>query len=267
MNRAPDKSRLIWKLAKNDFKTRYAGSYLGVIWALVQPVVTVVLYYFVFEVVFDNRAQRLASGIEAPYVLWLTAGLVPWFYFNETVMQGMQAFLQYNYLVKKVVFEIRLLPLVKMIGSSFVHIFFMFVLIVMYLIYGMKPDIHMIQLPYYSFCMFVLVLGFSYITSSVVIFFRDLNQIINILLQIGMWATPIMWDISFLKGKWEGLRVLFKLNPVYYIVNGYREALFEGRWFWQDGWINLYFWAFAILLMLLGRKIYKSLKPHFADVL
>ena len=144
MNRAPDKSRLIWKLAKNDFKTRYAGSYLGVIWALVQPVVTVALYYFVFEVIFDNRPQLLASGIETPYVLWLTAGLVPWFYFNETVMQSMQAFLQYNYLVKKVVFEIKLLPVVKMVGSSFVHLFFMLVLIVVYLIYGMKPDIHMI---------------------------------------------------------------------------------------------------------------------------
>ncbi len=267
MNRAPDKSRLIWKLAKNDFKTRYAGSYLGVIWALVQPVVTVALYYFVFEVIFDNRPQLLASGIETPYVLWLTAGLVPWFYFNETVMQGMQAFLQYNYLVKKVVFEIKLLPVVKMVASSFVHLFFMLVLIVVYLIYGMKPDIHMIQLPYYSLCMFVLVLGFSYISSSVVVFFRDLSQIINILLQIGMWATPILWDISFLKGKWEPLRILFKLNPVYYIVNGYRGALFEGRWFWQEGWINLYFWAFTAVLFLLGRGIYKSLKPHFADVL
>ena len=70
---------LIWKLAKNDFKKRYAGSYMGALWALVQPVVTVVLYYFVFEVVFQQRALRLAIGIDAPYVLWLTAGLVPGF--------------------------------------------------------------------------------------------------------------------------------------------------------------------------------------------
>ena len=101
MKKASDRYRIIWTLAKNDFKTRYAGSYLGFIWALVQPLVTVVLYYFVFEVVFDNRSQRLASGIDAPYVLWLTAGLVPWFYFNEMIMQGMQSFLQYHYLVKK----------------------------------------------------------------------------------------------------------------------------------------------------------------------
>ena len=126
---------LVWKLAKNDFKKRYAGSYMGALWALVQPVVTVVLYYFVFEVVFQQRALRLASGIDAPYVLWLTAGLVPWFYFSEAVMQGMYAFLEYNYLVKKVVFEIRVLPVVKVLGASFIHVFFAAVMLMSLVLY------------------------------------------------------------------------------------------------------------------------------------
>lgn len=77
--------RLIWKLAKNDFKKRYAGSYLGMVWAFVQPVVTVVMYWIVFDRVFDTRSQLVAGGIEVPYVLYLTAGLVPWFYFSEAV--------------------------------------------------------------------------------------------------------------------------------------------------------------------------------------
>ncbi|MCR5251752.1 MAG: ABC transporter permease [Lachnospiraceae bacterium] len=259
--------QLIGKLAANDFKARYSGSYLGFVWALVQPVVTVVLYYFVFEVIFDNRSQRLASGIDAPYVLWLTAGLVPWFYFNEMVMQGMQAFLQYHYLVKKVVFEIRVLPLVKLIASSFVHVFFLLVLLLMYFLYGQKPDLYLLQLPYYSLCLFFFVLGLSYITSSVVVFFRDLTQIFNILLQIGMWATPILWDLSFIKGKWVPVRFILKLNPVYYVVNGYREALFDKRWFWQDVPMSLYFWGVSLVVFLLGRLIYKRLKPHLADVL
>ncbi|MBR5420810.1 MAG: ABC transporter permease [Lachnospiraceae bacterium] len=261
------KKGLVWTLAKNDFKTRYAGSYLGIVWALVQPLVTVALYYFVFELVFDTRSQRLAEGIDVQYVLWLTAGLVPWFYFSEGMMQGMQAFLQYSYLVKKVVFEIGLLPRVKLAACAFVHVFFMLVLVVMYFCYGYRPSLSILQLPYYSLCLFCLLLGLSYITASVVIFFRDLQQIVNILLQIGMWATPILWDLSFLKGKWEGLRIVFKLNPLYYVVNGYRESLFFGGWFWQQGWINIYFWAVCALFYFLGRRIYKRLKPHFADVL
>ncbi|MBR3524811.1 MAG: ABC transporter permease [Lachnospiraceae bacterium] len=259
--------QLIGKLAVNDFKARYSGSYLGFIWALVQPVITVALYYFVFEVVFRNRSQLLASGIEAPYVLWLTAGLVPWFFFSEMLMQGMQAFLQYHYLVKKVVFEIRILPLVKLCAACFVHIFFLCILFIMYCVYGQPLDPYLLQLPYYSLCMFALALGLSYINSAIVVFFRDMTQLVNILLQIGMWVTPILWDLGILKGKWAGLRFIFRLNPVYYVVQGYREALFDKRWFWEDGWINLYFWGVCILLYLLGRLIFKRLKPHFADVL
>ena len=74
---------LIWKLARNDFKKRYAGSYLGIVWALAQPVVTVLMYWIVFDKVFEARVEFVASNGEAPpYVLYLMAGLVPWFYFS-----------------------------------------------------------------------------------------------------------------------------------------------------------------------------------------
>ena len=99
-----DNRRLIWRLAKNDFKRRYAGSYMGAVWAMVQPVVTVVMYYIVFQVIMKQKAQMLGDGVEVPYLLFLTAGLVPWFYFSEALTNGMMALLEYEYLVKKVVF-------------------------------------------------------------------------------------------------------------------------------------------------------------------
>lgn len=259
--------RLIWKLAKNDFNTRYAGSYMGMLWAMLQPVVTVVLYYFVFEVVFQNKATLLASGIEAPYVLWLTAGLVPWFYFSEAIVQGTQALLEYNYLVKKVVFKISILPIIKIIGATFIHIFFVLVMIILYFVYGYTADVYLLQIPYFSFCMFLFVLALSYASCAIVVFFRDLTQIINILLQVGMWATPILWDITMLKGKWEPFQIVFKINPVYYVVNGYRSALFEKVWFWQDFYSTMYFWIVTAVLFGIGALIFKRLKVHFADVL
>lgn len=259
--------RLIWKLAKNDFNTRYAGSYMGMVWAMVQPVVTVVLYYFVFEVIFQNKATLLASGIEAPYVLWLTAGLVPWFYFSEAIVQGTQALLEYNYLVKKVVFKISILPIIKIIGATFIHVFFALILILLYFAYGYTPDLYLLQIPYFSFCMFIFVLALSYATCAIVVFFRDLTQIINILLQVGMWATPILWDITMLKGQWEPFRMIFKMNPVYYVVNGYRSALFEKTWFWQDFYSTMYFWIVTAVLFGIGALIFKRLKVHFADVM
>ena len=127
---------LIWKLAKNDFKNRYAGSYLGRIWAFTQPVVTVLLYWFVFgHLMMADKKEILTTGVEAPYVLWLTAGLVPWFYFSEAISNGTTSLVEYSYLVKKVVFQISIIPVVKLMAASFTHIFFVMFMLVVYFCY------------------------------------------------------------------------------------------------------------------------------------
>ena len=257
--------RLIWKLSKNDFKTRYAGSYLGIIWAFVQPVITVLVYWLVFEKGFSAKAEMMKAGVEVPFVVYLTAGLVPWFFFSEAVSSATNALMEYNYLVKKVVFKISILPLIKVIAAGFIHVFFVGVLLGIASCYGFFPTVYTIQILYYSFCMFMLVLALSYTLCSVVVFFRDLTQIVSIGLQIGMWATPIMWSVSRIHN--ETLLFVFRLNPVYYIVNGYRSALFDRVWFWQNGGQTLYFWGFTLVVFALGTLVFKRLKPHFADVL
>lgn len=252
---------LIWKLAKNDFKKRYAGSYLGAVWAMIQPVVTVAMYYVVFGLIFPNQRE---SG-EVPFVLFLTAGLVPWFFFNEALNSGTNALLEYNYLVKKVVFKISILPIIKIIAATFIHAFFVCVLLVIAAGYGYYPTIYTIQVVYYSFCLFIFVLALCYTTCAVVVFFRDLSQIINIVLQIGMWATPILWDINSIKTGW--VVTLLKINPLVYVVNGYRSAIYEKEWFFQDFFSTMYFWIVTVVLFGMGALIFKRLKVHFADVL
>ncbi len=256
---------LIWKLSRNDFKKRYAGSYLGFVWALVQPVITVLMYWVVFDVVFNTRSQMIASGVEVPYVLYLTAGLVPWFYFSEALTNGTNALLEYSYLVKKVVFKISILPIIKLIAATFIHIFFVGVLLVVAMCYGYFPTIYTIQIIYYSFCTFVLVLAMSYCSCAIVVFFRDLGQIINILLQVGMWATPILWDINMIHD--ERIISLFKLNPLVYIVNGFRSSIYGQEWFFTHFYSSTYFWIFTVTLFCIGSLIFKRLKVHFADVL
>ena len=97
---------------------------VGFLWALVQPVVTVLMYWIVFDKVFQTRAQMVASGVEVPYVLHLTADVRPWFYFSEAITNGTSALLEYSYLVKKVVFNISILPIIKLIAATFIHLFF-----------------------------------------------------------------------------------------------------------------------------------------------
>ena len=256
---------LIWKLAKNDFKKRYAGSYLGAVWAMAQPVVTVVMYYIVFGVIFHMDGPKLASGEVIPHVLFLTAGLVPWFYFSEALNHGTNALLEYNYLVKKVVFKISILPIIKIIAATFIHAFFVCVLLVLAAIYGYYPSVYTLQLFYYSACLFIFVLALCYTTCAVVVFFKDLSQIISIGLQIGMWATPILWNIGDMEN--STVITLLKLNPLVYIVNGYRSAVYEKEWFFQDFFSTMYFWIVTVVLFGIGALVFKRLKVHFADVL
>lgn len=258
---------LIWKLAKNDFKKRYAGSYLGAVWAMAQPVVTIAMYYLVFDLVFDSRGPILPGGQEVPYVLSLTAGLVPWFFFSEALNQGTTALLEYNYLVKKVVFKISILPIIKVIAATFIHAFFVLVLLIVACFYGYYPTIYTLQLIYYSACLFIFVLAICYTTCAVVVFFKDLSQIISIALQIGMWATPILWKLEDLEPKLGNLVNAFKINPLVYIVNGYRSAIYEKQWFFEDFYSTMYFWIVTVVLFGVGAMIFKRLKVHFADVL
>lgn len=255
---------LIWKLAKNDFKNRYAGSYFGRIWAFTQPVVTVLLYWFVFgHVMGKGKLETIAQGVEAPYVLWLTAGLVPWFYFSEAINNGTTSLMEYSYLVKKMMFQIGVIPIVKLTAALFIHAFFVIFMLAVYFCYGYRPDLYLLQLIYYSFCLFAFVLALSYSTCAIVVFFRDLTQIINILLQVGMWATPILWNITLVSDR---LQFILKLNPVFYIVNGYRNSMFAKVWFWQDSY-TVYFWTLTLALFIIGAYIFRKLKLHFADVL
>ncbi|MCD8109551.1 MAG: ABC transporter permease [Clostridiales bacterium] len=258
--------KLIFSLAKNDFKTKFAGSYLGIFWAFVQPIVTVVLYWFVFEKGLKAGGINTREGITVPFVLWLIAGLVPWFFFQDSLNGGANALIEYNYLVKKVVFKISILPVIKVISSLFVHVFFVAFMLVMYVIMGFGIHLPYIQIIYYSFCVFALSLGLSYLTSSIAVFFRDLTQVINIILQVGTWLTPIMWNFDGI-GLPSALRFVFELNPMFYVVQGYRSALIDMDWFWNMPVMSCYFWGFVVVCFVIGSVVFRRLQVHFADVL
>lgn len=251
--------QLILDLAKNDLRTRFLGSYLGIVWAFVQPLVTILVFWFVFQVGFKSAPIK-----DFPFVLWLMCGLVPWFFISESIQGGMTSVIDNSYLVKKVVFRISVLPIIRILSSLFIHVFFIAILFVMFLVYGYKPSIYNIQVIYFLFCTVVLVLSISWITSALVVFLRDFGQLVGILIQFGFWLTPIFWSFKIMPEKYH---FMFKLNPFYYIIEGYRDALINHVWFWEHYNLTLNFWAITSSLFIIGIVLFKRLKPHFADVL
>ena len=251
--------RLIFSLARNDFKSKYTGSYFGIVWAFIQPVCTILVFWFVFEIGF-----RSAPVSDIPFALWLSCGLVPWFFFSEAWNGATNAFMEYNYLVKKVVFKISVLPVVKILSALLVHCFFIVFLFALFACYQIYPTVAALQILYYVFCLCALIVGLSFITASIVVFFKDLGQIIAIILQFGMWLTPIMWSIDIMPAKFLGI---IKMNPMYYIVDGYRNAMIYGQPLFYDVKLTLYFWVVTISLFVIGIVLFRKLRPHFADVL
>lgn len=252
--------KLIFKLAKNDFRSKYAGSYFGLTWGFVQPIVTILIYWFVFT----RGLKAGAHSTSVPFILWFMTGIIPWFYFSDALSSATASLLEYSYLVKKIVFKISVLPMVKLLSALFIHMFFILILFIVYTLYGFRVSIYNIQFIYYTFCMIVMLIGLSWLTSAVIPFFRDLGQIISIMLQFGMWLTPIMWPLTSLSSK---LAIIFKLNPIYYIVDGYRDAFINHIWFFQKPGLTAYYWGMTIVILLAGTHVFKKLKPHFADVL
>lgn len=256
-----NRKRLIFDLAKDDFKLRFAGSGLGVIWGFVQPFVTILLYWFVFQVGF--RSGNVSNGM--PYILWLIAGIVPWFFFNEAWVGASNCLYEYSFLVKKVVFKIEILPFVKILSALFVHIFFVDLIFIIFASYGYHVSPYNLQIIYYLICVLVLIYALSLITSSLVIFIKDIIQVIGILTQIFFWTIPIVWSPENINNR--VLLNILKLNPIYYVVEGYRDSLVSHIWFWEKPVYTVYFWVVVTILLAIGVWIYKKLNRHFADLL
>jgi len=250
---------IIYELTKQDFRSKYLGSYLGLLWAFVNPTVTILIFWFVFQVGFKTKPVA-----DVPFILWFMAGFVPWFFLSDSISNATMAIIEKSYLVRKVVFRVSVLPLVKILAALVIHIFFVLFLFVMFLGYGFTLRMCHLQLLYYLFAMIVLELGISWITSSLIIFLRDMGQIVGMVLQFGFWLTPIFWSINILPKQYQPW---IQMNPAYYIIEGYRDSFIANVWFWEHAGLTAYFWSVTAVILFLGAIIFRRLRPHFADVL
>ena len=251
--------RLLIDLTKNDFKQKYAGNLLGVLWAVIQPTAMIAIFWFIFQVGF--KSQPIDNF---PFILWLVVGMFPWFYFAEGLSAGTNAILGNSFLVKKILFRVSLLPVIPLLSAAIIHIFFIFFMFAMFFYYGYRPEIYWIQIPYYFFATSMLLVGLSWITSSIVVFFKDMGQFIAVVIQFGFWLTPVIWNIRTIPERYHWL---INLNPMAYIVDGYRNSMIYHKWFWENIDLTLYFWTFTMVVFIIGGLTFKKLKPHFADVL
>jgi len=252
--------QMILELAKQDFRSKYLGSYLGILWAFIHPTIYVSILWVVFQVGFKSQPAG-----DVPFVLWMLCGIIPWFFFSECLNSATNSIMESSFLLKKVNFSVGMLPIVKILSALVLHVFFIIIIFAMFLVYGKPITLHSLQVVYYLFCTVVLLLGLSWLTSSVIIFFRDMGQIVSMVVQFLFWMTPIFWSAKMLPPKYLNM---VKLNPIYYIVEGYRESFIYHIWFWEGHYeLTAYFWIVTLCIFIFGAVVFRRLRPHFADVL
>jgi teichoic acid transport system permease protein len=258
-NKPQIRGRLLFELALNDFHARYSGSSLGAVWSFVQPVLSILVYLFLYKVGFRSESPQAV-----PFVLWLIVGIAPWFYFVEGTTLLTTAFVEYSFLVKKVVFDVGMVPVVKLLSISIVHAVVWCLCLLVLLFSGITPSVGWALVPYYFFAMFALLLAMGRVTSLITPFFRDLGQIVGVVVQFSFWLTPVMWPIDNAPARWRGL---IAMNPVFHVIDGLRRALLPvgGPVFDVAG--AAAFWGIVLVVYAVGALMTARLRPHMADVL
>lgn len=250
---------LIGSMAKREVAAQYVGSFLGFIWTFINPLVLILVLWVVFSVGF-----RVKPLNDVPFVAWLTAGMAAWFVFAEIVTGSSSVIVSHAHLIKKTLFYSQILPVVKIVSCLITHFVFLIVLLGLIAFNGLSFNFYFFQFFYYLLCLIILGLGIGWAVSALNVFIRDVGQIVGVIIQIGFWATPIFWDINIMPPKWQ---LVFKLNPMYYVVQGYRDSFIYFKPFWHHPYQTIYFWFVSSLLFVIGALIFQKLKPQFADVL
>lgn len=250
--------RLIIELTKRDFKNKYIKNYFGLAWAILDPLFFMLVLYFVFHYRFNTK-----DLLGVPFVTYLLSGYIAFDFFSSTLSSVPNCIKSYSFLIKKINFHSAIIPLVKIASNLFMHLIITIIVLTIIWCTGIHPTIYWVQIIYYQFSMTLLLVGIGWVTSSIYLFFPDIKNIINIISRLLFFLTPIFWSLEGLPEKY--IRIM-KLNPLTYVVEGYRSSLLYNIYIWNDIPYTIYFWIWVFVFLVLGIFIFKKLRPHFADV-
>lgn len=251
----------ILKLAKADLSKTYRGAALGWSWAVIKPTVTIFVYWFAFTI-----GLRMGKSVgEYPFFLWLIAGVIPWFYMSEMITGGADSIRKYSYLVTKMKFPISTIPTFVSISKIIVHLLLVAIVIVIFMLFGFKPDIYLLQLPFYTLIMFVFFDLWALFSSLLAAISKDFLNLVKAFVSAVFWLSGIVWNADTVTIPW--LRRFLNLNPVTFIVNGYRNCFINKIWFWEQPKRIGYVVIFLSIMLLAALWSYRKLRKEIPDVL
>ena len=250
---------LIVRMAGYELKTRYASTAIGALWAIIQPVLMILVFWFV-----ATRGLKVTFESGTPYILIMFTGFVPWLFFADALSGTANSITNYSYLVRKVAFPIHILPSVPLCSALFVHAVLFVLLLGLLASYGVYPGLRALMVLYYLAGMALLTLGLGWLLAAANVFSRDVGQALGAGLNVLFWATPILWPAGNIRGVFK---LAVQANPMYFVVEGYRSALLPGNALFALWPLDLYFWTLVLVALVAGATMFRRFESDFADVL
>ena len=250
---------LIWSFAVRELKQRYVGSMMGLFWAVIHPLILLVSYTFVFSGILKIGADR-RWGIDS-YPLFLFCGILPWLFFQETLLRSAGTILENTHLIKKTVFPSEILPL-SIVAANLLNHAVGFAVLLGVLVWFKPIGWPVLLLPLFLLGLVLFTVGLSWIAAAVNVFFRDTAQILGDMLTFWFWFTPIFYLPAMVPARF---RPWLAANPLTHVVEAYRQALlFDRAPSWSSG---LFLYASGLLLFVVGGVFFRVAKREFVDVI
>jgi len=250
---------MIKAMAMREIQSRYVETFGGLLWSIIRPLMTIAVFWFIFSAGF-----RVRPAGDVPFLVVFLCGLIPWMMFTEVLMTSTNVISTNVNLVTKTVFPTEILPLVCLVASLITHGIMLVIFAVVLLVSKMSLSFYNFQFLYYLFALSVFSLGLGWFLASVNVFCRDIAQGLGVVLNLWFWLTPIVWNIEMIPQKY---RYIIKLNPFYYIVDGYRASFIYRLPIWHNYRLGICFWVVCLSMFAIGAFTFRKLKSEFAEAL
>lgn len=237
---------------KKDIRGKYKGSFLGVLWSFINPLLSVLVYAIVFPYIMRIKVEN--------YLIYLITGIIPWTFFTSSINMGLISVLSNADIIKKVYFPRIILP-ISTVTSCLVNFLISCLIIVLFCLgSGLGISFQILWLPLIAIIQYVMLLGFTFILSAIEMYMRDIEHIVNFILSMAFYVTPILYTPDIFP---EKLAWVLKVNPMAYLVNAYRSIFFYQKMpdLMGIGVVSI----FSIFLFMIGYLIFEKLQKGFAE--
>ncbi len=250
----------MYRISVYEYNLANKDSYLGKLWNVINPLIQIGTYWFVFGIGIRNNAP--VDGY--PFLIWMLCGLIPWFFISHGVVKGAASIYSKSGTVLKLKYPISTISVGTILVEFYNHMVVLGILAIILLSFGYFPNLYWFNLIYYLGYELVFLISFSFITSVLTMIARDFQKLLSSIMKLWFYLTPILWDMSRLP---DWVQFILKLNPVYYIVCGFRDSLIYKTAFYTNDKKILFFWSVNIVLIVIGCNLQVKFRDKFIDML